>query len=359
MAVWDELAGQGFFTHLPDARQAELKREAEAGATALQLLARAGLLYTPKPPARAPAETHYAGELAAFEQASRNLLHIQEFQPEPIPERQAVLLRFKNGERRYEFEVQCQPANNFYEGVLGIINRALADLGAGAWFYAAQEDAGSWGYLLLTDAQLAAVRQQAVFHVSRTEQDPLLARRGWTPTWQWTTEQITGYVDRLRAAHLLDYLPLEMFEEARQSVLRRGTDTLIDLLARIPGLIFTFDTERINDVEADYRRLVLDTAALSHGFFTPEDIRAVQRQPGSIDLSFQAGGYRYGGALIQMDDWVDMHYLDILNEAMVVNGRYRGRFNQVTLNLGQYAAVFFLDYRRCDPEAVNLLIPFL
>lgn len=173
------------------------------------------------------------------------------------------------------------------------------------------------------------------------------------------TDEITHYLDRLRAGGLLDYLDEARFAEVKQEVLQANPVNAFELLRAIPELVYYFDTEMIYEPSLDYPRLIQKSLILTHGRFVPQNIAAYVAGETDVEIEFDYAGRHFSGALRLEEDWADMEYVGILNFAIErVHGETLGKFCLLNTGGQDTMVVFLTPPQRSLPE-INELLPYL
>ncbi len=137
-------------------------------------------------------------------------------------------------------------------------------------------------------------------------------------------ELISGY----QKAGLLDHLTTEQIKAVTDQVLQQEIYDINDVITQIPDVAFGFDTE-LGNLEDPYRELLLGLSGISHGAFTPTNIkddfrdvfaRAMNDGQGlQSTLEFDFNGHRYAKCLNVQDDWVDTDFFSFLDSVLVEN----------------------------------------
>jgi hypothetical protein len=145
-------------------------------------------------------------------------------------------------------------------------------------------------------------------------------------------------------AHLRDIGLLATYSEAEIESARSRVDSLdvirtSAILEGLPSLTFAFDTEYIYDDTRDYPNLITETAKISRGIFTPENIRCTSPEPETynVTMSFDFNGQRHEKTLRSSGDWVNFDYLRWINEVLGHQGGFHGLYG-----MDQIAVLIFL-----------------
>jgi hypothetical protein len=163
----------------------------------------------------------------------------------------------------------------------------------------------------------------------------------------WTLARIKETINELRGIGLFNHLDEKQIVVIQEQIRPEYIASPISILGEFPDTACWFDTEYIYHVIEAYTELVEKVSQISHGIFIPENISVIvgpemlgYEKKEFINLSFGYRGRDYSCDLKDMDDWVDLSFIVLMNQALSEAGQ-AGRFYGIDTG-DQTALVIFL-----------------
>ncbi|RSK37563.1 hypothetical protein [Hymenobacter metallilatus] len=135
---------------------------------------------------------------------------------------------------------------------------------------------------------------------------------------RFTSAWLDSLPDRLQALGLLSHLTPAQLTAARQELSQGQKQTMLELLACFPQLLYWPDWEMATE-PAPYARYLREMAAISRGGFAPVQVQDTFRPEVSYGrktaFSFRLGTATYRATLRTKDEWLDSNAIELVERA--------------------------------------------
>lgn len=135
----------------------------------------------------------------------------------------------------------------------------------------------------------------------------------------YATADKDGFYTTLRETGLLDYLSEQGVEEARACWREKLTGSFYEVLDCYPGLLAEVGYGEMYEVETPYLDLTKAFATAGQDKFSPTtilDTYRESRRSNKTTYGFTLNGKEYRRELDIMGDWIDIQFVDLINEAL-------------------------------------------
>lgn len=254
-----------------------------------------------------------------------------EFMPELIEtrwvndEHKEILIELRYQQRKYKTTVP------FYKNlptlispsVIHLANRILAEYG----------NQNRFNTVFGVDEFSGGMRELSIIFLSPSQREKILETQALflfsaeSEVNVWTENQVETTIQNLIELGLIPNLSHEEFKALRDEALQDRVNDAVSFLYKIPNLTYTFDTEYIDSpskTEESYIEIINRFSQLSGNVFRPTDLRVVMTPPPSdhpdynrkIELFFEFNGIKYSKELSDFQDWVDLSFIELINQAL-------------------------------------------
>lgn len=163
--------------------------------------------------------------------------------------------------------------------------------------------------------------------------------------------KITRLAEACRAAGLLERLSAAEIDEAIAEAEKKDAGPRGFILS-LPGLTHWFDTEYWWDptVEASYEKLVRELHAIARSTFQLDNV-SVTAEREDLDwgdkllLRFELNGQEFRQQLTFQGEWLDLHFVTGLNDALASTG-VDGRYYFIDTQDQTVLAIFLMEAQR-------------